>query len=331
MRPRLSLAAFVLSVIGFGASLASLIDYNAPTFCAESGCDIVRASAWAHPLGIPMPLFGLAFFAAMIALSFVARPTARKVLALGGVTWALALIAIQAFVIGAWCKLCMIADPIAILLGVTVLAGAETVKPRWSLAAIGVPALAAIPALFLALHTEPPPLVAANTPPPIARAQLPGVATIIDFVDFECPFCRRLAPVLDKAIAAAREDGIVVRVVRKMTPLHMHPHALDAALAYCCADAQGKGDAMAAALFAAPADQLTPQGCEDLAVKVGCDRDKYRATLADPKTRQRIVEESGDAKASGVRGLPTVYIGTTGFGGADHDAGELATAIEKSI
>jgi len=331
MRPRLSLAAFVLSVIGFGASVASLIDYNAPTFCAESGCDIVRASTWAHPLGIPMPLFGLAFFATMIGLSFISRPTARKVLALGGVTWALALIALQAFVIGAWCKLCMIADPIAILLGITVLAGADTVKPRWSLAAIGAPALAVIPALFLALHTEPPPLVPTSTPAPIARAQLPGVATIVDFVDFECPFCRRLAPVLDKAIAAAREDGIVVRVVRKMTPLHMHPHALDAALAYCCADAQGKGDAMAEALFSTPADQLTPQGCEDLAVKVGCDRDRYRATLADPKTKQRIVQETDDAKAAGVRGLPTVFIGTTGFGGADHDAGELATAIEKSI
>jgi uncharacterized membrane protein/predicted DsbA family dithiol-disulfide isomerase len=331
MRPRLSLAAFILSVAGFGASLASLIDYRAPTFCAESGCDIVRASAWAHPLGIPMPIFGLVFFAAMIALCFVNRPTARKVLALGGVTWAIALIAIQALVIGAWCKLCMIADPIAILLGITVLAGAETVKPRWRLGAIGVPALAAIPAIFLALHTEPPPLVAPGTPAPIARAQLPGVATIVDFVDFECPFCRRLAPVLDKAISAAREDGVVVRVVRKMTPLHMHPHALDAALAYCCADAQGKGDAMAAALFAAPADQLTPAGCEDLAVKVGCDRDRYRATLADPKTRQRIVQESDDAKAVGVRGLPTVFIGTTGFGGADHDSGELAAAIEKSI
>jgi uncharacterized membrane protein/predicted DsbA family dithiol-disulfide isomerase len=331
MRPRLSLAAFVLSVAGFGASLASLIDYRAPTFCAESGCDLVRASGWAHPLGIPMPLFGLAFFAAMIALAFVARPRLRTLLAISGAAWAIALIAIQAFEIGAWCKLCMIADPIAILLAVTVVAGAGTLKPRLWLGAVALPALAAIPLGFLALHTEPPPLVAAGTPAPIARAQLPGVATIVDFVDFECPFCRRLAPVLDHAIAAAREDGVVVRVVRKMTPLHMHPHALDAALAWCCADAQGKGDAMAAALFSAPADQLTPQGCEDLAVKVGCDRDRYRATLADPKTRQRIVQETDDAKAAGVHGLPTLFIGTTGFGGADHDASELATAIEKSI
>ncbi|MEO6776594.1 MAG: vitamin K epoxide reductase family protein [Kofleriaceae bacterium] len=331
MRPRLSLAAFVLSVVGFGASLASLIDYRAPTFCAESGCDTVRASAWAHPLGIPMPVFGLAFFAAMIALAFVPRPRWRKLLALGGAAWAIALIAIQAFEIGAWCKLCMIADPIAIVLAVTVIAGASTLAPRWRLGALAVPALAVVPVVFFLLHTAPPPLVPIGTPAPIAREQVPGIATVVDFVDFECPFCRKLAPVLDQAIATARHRGIVVRVVRKMTPLHMHPHALDAALAYCCADAQGKGDQMAAELFAAPPAQLTPQGCEDLAVKVGCDRARFRATLADPATRKRVVDETADAKAVGVRGLPTLFIGTTGFGGADHDAGELATAIEKSI
>src|SRR3569833_3763269 len=107
MRPRLALAAFTLAVVGFGASRASLIVYNAPTFCAESGCDIVRASAWAHPLGIPMPLFGLAFFAAMNGLSFVSRPTARKLLALGGVFWAFVLFVLLVFVFGVWCLFCL--------------------------------------------------------------------------------------------------------------------------------------------------------------------------------------------------------------------------------
>src|SRR5262249_61195791 len=80
-----------------------------------------------------------------------------------------------------------------------------------------------------------------------------------------------------------------VRVVRKMLPLSMHPHAMPAALAYCCADAQGKGDAMAEALFAAPADQLTPDGCEQLAAGVGCDLDRYRRDL--PAARARVAAE----------------------------------------
>jgi uncharacterized membrane protein/2-hydroxychromene-2-carboxylate isomerase len=332
MRPRLSLLALVLSLVGFGASLASLIDFMAaqPTFCAESGCATVRASAWAHPLGVPMPLLGLAFYGAMIALSFVERPRLRGVLAIGGAAWAIALIAIQAFVIGAWCKLCMIADPIAIVLALAVIAGARTLKPSLRIAGLAVPAIAALPLGFALLgHAPPPPIAAApGTPEVIAREQRAGVATIVDFVDFECPYCRKLAPTVDAAVAAAK---VPVRVVRKMSPLHVHPHALTAALAWCCADAQGKGDAMASALFAAPVDQLTPEGCENLAVEVGCDRDRYRATLADPATRARIVRDTEDAKAAGVRGLPTLFIGETGFGGADHDRAELTAAIDRSI
>ena len=332
MRPRLSLLALVLSLVGFGASVSSLVDYMAaqPTFCAESGCATVRASAWAHPLGVPMPLLGLLFFAAMIGLSFVERPRLRTLLAVGGAAWAIALIAIQAFVIGAWCKLCMIADPIAIVLAVTIVAGARTLKPSLRLAALAVPAIAALPLVFALLgHAPPPPVaVAPGTPDVIAREQLPGIATVVDFVDFECPFCRKLAPVLDAAVASAK---VPVRVVRKMSPLHMHAHAMTAALAWCCADAQGKGDAMATALFSAPVDQLTPEGCENIAVQVGCDRERYRATLADPSTRERVVHDTADAKAAGVRGLPTLFIGETGFGGADHDRTELSAAIERSI
>jgi len=56
--------ALGLAVVGLAASVASLIDYlgSSATFCAESGCNQVRESAWAHPLGIPMPVLGIAFF-----------------------------------------------------------------------------------------------------------------------------------------------------------------------------------------------------------------------------------------------------------------------------
>src|SRR5947208_1421124 len=113
----LGIVAIVAAVVGLGASIASLIDYlsPAPTFCMESGCATVRASAWSHPLGIPMPVFGIVFFAASIALAFLQRPTLRMLWALGGAVVSLALIGLQAFSIHAWCKLCMIADPSALL------------------------------------------------------------------------------------------------------------------------------------------------------------------------------------------------------------------------
>jgi predicted DsbA family dithiol-disulfide isomerase len=116
-----------------------------------------------------------------------------------------------------------------------------------------------------------------------------------------------------------------------MTPLKIHPHAMTAALAWCCADAQGKGDAMAKALFAAPVDKLTPEGCEQIAVEVGCELEAYRKALADPATLERIKHDAADAKAAGVQGLPTIFIGTQGMGGADYDQAALAAAITRAI
>src|SRR4029079_15903802 len=124
-----------------------------------------------------------------------------------------------------------------------------------------------------------------------------------EVVDFECPFCRRMQQRLDAEIAQA---GAPVRVVRKMLPLPAHPHAMPAALAYCCADAQGKGDAMAAALFAANPDDLTPEGCEKLAASIRCDVDRSRRAL--PQAETRVDAEMKEVRAAGVRSLPTLFI-----------------------
>src|SRR5439155_101044 len=80
---------------------------------------------------------------AMQALAVIARPKLRRALAIAGAAWALALIAVQAFAIGAWCKLCMVADPAAILGAAAVLAGAPAVPVRFALAGL-VPAAATL-------------------------------------------------------------------------------------------------------------------------------------------------------------------------------------------
>ncbi|HEY3805413.1 MAG TPA: thioredoxin domain-containing protein [Kofleriaceae bacterium] len=335
MRTRLSVLALALSCLGLGASLASLVDYLAPipTFCAAAGCATVRASAWAYPLGIPMPVFGVVFFAAMIVLALVARPKLRLVLALGGAAWALLLVGVQAFEIGAWCKLCMIADSSATLLAIAIVAGAQTIRLTIGRALVGA-ALAIVLPLGFAIETAPsgdlPEIAAtgsAGVPDVVAHAQHAGAVTVVEFVDFECPFCRRLAPELASAVEHAAGT---VDVVRKMVPLPMHPHARTAALAWCCADAQGKGDAMAEALFSAPPDELTPEGCEKLAAQVGCDLDRYRETLADPATASRVDADIADAKAADASALPTVFVGDQRFTGANHSASELLAAIDHA-
>lgn len=322
-----SVIALVAAIAGLGASIASLYDYlgPAPAFCAEGGCATVRASAWAHPLGIPMPVLGIAFFTAMLALAFIDRPRVRVALAATGAAWAVALIAIQAFAIHAWCRLCMIADPAAIVVGLAVLAGARTLRATWPRALAVAPAVAACVLALRVLAHPAAPAIPPGTPAFVVAAQQPGVVTVVELVDFECPFCRALAPKLAEALRAAK---VPVRVVRKMVPLPMHPHAMPAALAWCCAEAQGKGDAMAEALFAAPADQLTPEGCEQIAAQVGCDLERYRRDR--PAMVGKVAADMLDALAGNVRSLPTVFVGTERLVGANQSARDLVAAVEHA-
>jgi len=327
--------ALGFAVIGLAASIASLIDYlgASPTFCAESGCATVRESAWAHPLGIPMPILGIAFYLTAIALAFVDAPRLRRALAVAGAGWAVLLIVLQASVIGAWCKLCLVADPAAIGYALAVLAGATALRFTWPRALVALPAvLAGVGALALWTHAGPaaPPSAApvaqgGGMPGFVASAQVPGAVTVVEVVDFECPVCRRMQ---DRRTAAIAQANRPVRVVRQMLPLRMHPHAMPAALAYCCADAQGKGEAMAAALFAADPADLTPEGCEQLAGRLGCDLERYRRDL--PAAEARVAAESAAAKAAGVHSLPTLFNGGDRIVGASKSTAEL-TAMFASV
>jgi uncharacterized membrane protein len=147
MRSRaLAVLALVLALVGLGASIASLVDYlsPAPTFCSEGGCATVRLSAWSHPLGIPLPIIGIAYFLAMTVLAFWPHKRLRLVLAGIGAAGGIALILIQAFSIGAWCKVCLVADPAAIVGALVVLAGARTLYPSWQNLVATVPAVALV-------------------------------------------------------------------------------------------------------------------------------------------------------------------------------------------
>ena len=332
--------AAAIAALGLAASVALVIDYlrPAPTFCAGTGgCATVRESAWAYPLGIPMPVAGVAYFAVALLLLHVER--ARRLLpwlAAVGALVAVTLLAVQGAVLGTWCKLCVMVDTSALAFAALVWLGRGRAWPavRWVPGALLAAAAVAAPIALAVIAPPPAPaapqaLVGAALPEVVAREQRAGVVTVVDFIDFQCPFCRRMH---ERLSAALGKVGGPIRVVRKMVPLErIHPQAMSAAIAWCCADAQGKGEAMAEALFVAPVEELTAEGCERTASKLGVDVAAYKTCVAAPATAERVASEYAAAKAAGMTSLPTIYIGDQVFVGLRATQEELEAALRRAV
>ena len=184
--------------------------------------------------------------------------------------------------------------------------------------------LAAAALLTVACAARVPPVVEAE------RAHAPpGTATVVEFIDFECPYCRALGATLAPLLAARAGH---VHVVRKQVPLtRAHPHAMDAARVSVCADAMGRGDAVADALLQAPPGSLTGEGTAQLGQAQGLDPAALRACLADPRTDEQIRSdtEAFFVGADG-EGVPTLWIEDRVFVGAA-DAATLGRALDEAI
>jgi protein-disulfide isomerase len=128
--------------------------------------------------------------------------------------------------------------------------------------------------------------------------------TIVEFADFECPFCQRLAPDLDALCEKRASD---VRFVYKLMPLAMHPHGEIAARAAVAAQVQGKFWEMHHQLFAA-AGRLEERDLEAYAKAIGLDVERFKADMKAPATQARIDADRKLADSLGVRGTPTLYI-----------------------
>jgi len=318
----LSLVASVVpALVGIAASAALLVDYTRPqpVFCAEgSACDAVRRTIFAAPLGVPLPAVGLAGFVAIGVVSLLRGPRPR--LAQLGLSLVAALVGVSLLVVqvmlGTFCPFCCAADAsgaVALLVALWRFGGSgEVSAPRWARlgGATSLALAAAVPLVAGYLHKAP-------GPSPVIEAEIArtpkGEVTVVDFVDFECPFCRMTHAELEPMLEAHRDK---LRVVRRQVPLRSHAHALDAARAACCGERLGKGDAMANALFAAPVDDLTREGCEKLAQSVGLVLDPFRACVADPKTDAQIDADRAEFRESGGYALPTIWIGAERLVGA---------------
>ncbi len=128
--------------------------------------------------------------------------------------------------------------------------------------------------------------------------------TIVEFSDFQCPFCGRAVPTL-KTIE--EQYGSQVKVAFKHQPLPMHPNARPAAAASMAANEQGKFWEYHDKLFANQ-QALDRASLERYAAELGLDMNKFKAALESNKFEPQITADATEAARAGVDGTPTFFI-----------------------
>ena len=128
--------------------------------------------------------------------------------------------------------------------------------------------------------------------------------TIVEFSDFQCPYCKSAEPVL-KEIRAKYGDK--VKLVYLDFPLGMHPHALDAAVAGRCAGEQNKFWELHDAMFS-DQSKLDAAGLKASAAKAGLDAKKFDACFAARPGEPGIKADQTQGEQLGVSGTPTFFV-----------------------
>jgi protein-disulfide isomerase len=150
---------------------------------------------------------------------------------------------------------------------------------------------------------EPKRVAVNSTGHPAAGAKDAPV-TIVEFTDFQCPFCKATEGTINQL---KTKYGDKIRVVHMDYPLPFHSHALDAAKAARCANEQGKFWPFRDALFA-DQTKLAPADLKATAKSLGMNPSKFDACFASPKYEGQIKADQAAGEKAGVDGTPAFFI-----------------------
>jgi protein-disulfide isomerase len=150
--------------------------------------------------------------------------------------------------------------------------------------------------------------------------------TLVEFGDFQCPYCARAQGTLDELLKFYKDD---IRIAFLHYPLPFHMNAAGAALAAIAAEEQGKFWQMHDRLFHNQ-QKLAPEELEKHAEALALDMSKYRAAIADPKNKARVQAEMKTATILGVGGTPSFFLNGHAFSGA-YPLASFKTLIDEEI
>jgi protein-disulfide isomerase len=172
-----------------------------------------------------------------------------------------------------------------------------------------------VPRIEITIHEDDPATGPASAP-----------IVVVEFADFQCPYCGQLTPVMKRIVATY---GDRVRLVWKDFPLPNHPDAMPAAEAAQCARDQGQFWAYHDRLFDNQ-DTLSLSNLKQWAADLGMDANRFNACV-DAGTHRGLIEaDVEEGNGYGVASTPTVFInGRAVVGAVPYES--FAEIIEEEL
>jgi protein-disulfide isomerase len=135
---------------------------------------------------------------------------------------------------------------------------------------------------------------------------------IVEFSDFQCPFCSRVTPTLEQI---HENYGDEVRIVFKHLPLRIHPKAPAAHAAAEAAHRQGKFWEMHDLIFANQS-QMSPEKYVEYAEQLGLDVERFKREMDSDEVKAKIAADMAEAEKLGVTGTPGFFVNGRFLSGA---------------
>ena len=230
----------------------------------------------------------------------------------------------------------------ATILGLSILGGAYILVGSVDRATEGIAALggtlakaapaagaaqAAPPAAAPRRGPDPAKAYAVNTKGSPAKGGAANAAvTLVEFSDFQCPFCSRVTGTLDQIEEAY---GDKVRIVFKHLPLRMHSRAPMAHAASEAANSQGKFWEMHDLIFENQRD-LSEEAYLRYAGQIGMDVDQFKKDLVSASVKARVDADAAEAAKLGVTGTPGFFVNGYFLSGAKPFS-EFKRVIDEQI